>query len=145
MKTLFKIASILICAVALSVISPDQAKAQVALRTPNGLGLDTCSQAAAEAGKTLIVSGTCNTFTIVLKTLKISGTIAGTVSWQGSNDGVNYAALSSTALVDLSTNYFYKEVDKGYLYYRALITQTGTSSLSYSGTYYVTKPQIGGH
>lgn len=141
MKSLFKY--ILICIIAFIVFAPS-AHAQTALITPNGLGLDTASQAAAEAIKTPIVKGTAKTFSIVLKTLKISGTIAGTISWQGSNNGVDYAPISSTALVDLSTNYEYKETDKGFLYYRALITQTGTSSLSYTGTYYITVPRIGG-
>jgi len=127
--------------IALAVLCIGTAKAQVskAMVNPNGLALDTASQAAAEGPK-VIVTGNAKTFSIVLVTTKISGTIAGTVSWQGSNDGVNFATIgSATNLVDASTNYTYKEVDKGYAYYRALITQTGTSSLSYKGTSYTSQ------
>lgn len=98
---------------------------------PNGFALDTASQAAAE-GPVIATTTSSKTFSIVLQTTKISGTIAGTVTIQVSNDGVNYASLGSPiTLVDATTNYSYKEVDKGYAYYKALITQTGTSSLSY--------------
>lgn len=100
---------------------------------PNGFAVDTASQAAAE-GPALIVKGYAKTVGIVIKTLKISGTIAGTITIQVSNDGVNYASLGSPiTLVDASTNYSYSVVDKPFLYYKALITQTGTSSLSYQG------------
>ena len=106
---------------------------------PNGLALDTATQAAAEGPK-VTVTGTAKTFSIVLVTTKISGTIAGTIAWQGSNDGVNFATIGSTTnLVDASTNYTYKEVDKGYAYYKALITQTGTSSLSYKANSYTSQ------
>src|SRR3569833_2149815 len=103
-------------AVAAAAFAP-KVHAQTALTNPNGLALDTASQAAAEGPKTVAVKGTLKTFNIVLSTTKISGTIAGTVAWQGSNDGVKFATISTTALVDASTNYQYKEVDKGFLYY----------------------------
>jgi hypothetical protein len=105
---------------------------------PNGFALDTASQAAAE-GPIVSVNGSAKVLSIVLVTTKISGTVAGTIAWQGSNDGTNYVTIgSATTLVDAAgvTSYTYKEVDKGYAYYKALITQTGTSSLSYSGTTY---------
>ncbi len=107
------------------------------MTNPNGLALDTASQAAAE-GAVYRAPGANKVLSIVVKTTKISGTVAGTVSWQGSNDPAGSAAsfgtISTTALVDATgvTNYVYKEVDQGYLWYRALITQTGTSSLSYT-------------
>jgi hypothetical protein len=113
------------------------ASAQTVMVNPNGFSVDTASQAAAEGAKTLVLKGNIKTVGIVVKTLKISGTIAGTISWQASNNGVDFSTLSTTALVDASTNYNYKEVDKGYLYYKALITQTGTSSLSYQAVLYV--------
>lgn len=114
------------------------AKAQVVkLTNPNGLLLDTASQAAAEGPAVGI--GKAKTIGIIVVTTKISGTIAGTVAFQGSNDGVQYSTIGTpTALADASTNYQYKEVDKAYRYYKALITQTGTSSLSYKATVNVT-------
>lgn len=129
MKKLF----VVLLFVALGTIT----KAQSAMVNPNALALDTASQAAAEGPKSFI-KGSFKTVSIVLVTTKISGTIAGTVSWQGSNDGINYATISTTSLVDASTNYNYKEVDKAYVYYKALITQTGTSSLSYKASIYTT-------
>lgn len=112
-------------------------KAQVIMTNPNGFSVDTATQSAAEGAKTSAIRGGYKTIAIVVKTLKISGTIAGTVAWQGSNNGVDFSTISTTALVDASTNYQYKEVDKGFIYYKALITQTGTSSLSYQAVYYV--------
>lgn len=118
----------------LAVFAFGAAKAQVVrLTNPNGLLLDTASQAAAE-GPTIRI-GKVKTIGVIVVTTKISGTIAGTVAFQGSNDGVTWSTIgTATALVDASTNYQYKEVDKAYAYYKALITQTGTSSLSYKAT-----------
>jgi hypothetical protein len=133
---------ILILAIcAIGMISKAQSLYPVPMVNPNGVALDTASQAAAE-GATLIVKGAKKTVSIVLQTLKISGTVAGTVAWQGSNDGVHYATISTTALVDQTAglSYEYKETDKGFLYYKALITQTGTSSISYSASLYATIP-----
>lgn len=123
---------------AICVLGTFMAQAQISkpMTNPNGFALDTASQAAAEGPK-VAVTGNAKAFSIVLVTTKISGTIAGTVAWQGSNDGVNFVTIgSATNLVDATGNYTYKEVDKGYAYYRALITQTGTSSLSYKATAY---------
>lgn len=115
--------------------------ALVAMTNPNGYALDTASQAAAEGAKTKL-AGAMKSISIVVITTKISGTIAGTVAWQGSNDlagaAASFCTISTTALTDATNNYQYKEVDKGFLWYRALITQTGTSSLSYKAQAYTT-------
>lgn len=139
-----KLLAIAVLFVGLTSLIPAKVTAQtsvIALRNPNSLALDTASQAAAEGPKTLIVKSTLKTINLVVKTTKISGTIAGRIDWQGSNNNVDFATIDTVALADASKNYTYKEVDKGWLYYRALITQTGTSSLSYSGTYYTTEPK----
>lgn len=129
---------LLICLMFAGIVSAN-AQLSKPMVNPNGFALDTASQAAAEGPK-ITVTGNAKTISIVLVTLKISGTIAGTIAWQGSNDGVNFASIgSATTLVDASTNYTYKEVDKGYAYYKALITQTSTSSLSYKGTSYTSQ------
>jgi hypothetical protein len=123
-----------------AVLLTGSVNAQSTMTTQNGLTLDTAINTAIRyAG--VQVPGNKKTVSIVVKTLKISGTIAGNVQWQGSNDGTNYAVISTTALVDASTNYSYKEVDKGYLYYRAAIAQSGTSTLSFSATAYSTNYQ----
>lgn len=107
------------------------------MKNPNGVAIDTVTNTTSEGPKAY-TPGTQKTVSIVLSTTKISGTIAGSVNWQGSHDGVIWNTISTTALVDASTVYGYKETDKAWLYYRALIAPTGTSSVSYSGTIYVT-------
>jgi len=129
---------LLIAAIAVLGTFTANAQSIKSMANPNGFALDTASQVAPE-GPTVSVNGSAKVFSIVLVTTKISGTVAGTIAWQGSNDGVHYVTIgSATTLVDAAgvTSYTYKEVDKGYAFYKALITQTGTSSLSYSGTTY---------
>lgn len=151
MKALFKLAGILIVLSLFSLQTP-KAYAQTPpfpytkLINPNGLALDTASQAADEGPKTAIIKPPCKTLGIILKTTKISGTIAGSLFIQVSNTGVStdFATIATIALTDATTNYEYKETDKGFLYYRTLIHQSGTSSLSYSGTYYTTAAPLTG-
>jgi hypothetical protein len=127
---------ILLFAILLSAIS-FVGNAQTIMTNPNGYPLDTATQAVAKGPK-LQVKSSYKTVSIVLNTTKISGTIAGTVAYQGSNDGVAWYTISTATLVDASTVYGYKEVDKAFLYYKCLITQTGTSSLSYNAYLYTT-------
>lgn len=110
---------------------------QTAMTNPNGLALDTGSQAAAEGPK-LQVKQYQSTVSIELPVTKISGTITGTIQWQGSNGGTKWVTISSDTLTDATNVYGYSEAPKKWLYYKALITQTGTSSLSYSGLLYTT-------
>jgi len=125
----------LLALVSITMIS---AKAQTQMTNPNALALDTASQAAAE-GPTLQVKGYQSTISIHLPVTKISGTIAGSVKWQGSNDaGTTWFTISSDTLTDATNVYGFSESPKKWGYYRALITQTGTSSLSYKGWIYVT-------
>lgn len=132
---------IMIAVVCLLAFTANAQNNTIAMTNPNGLVLDTASQAAAEGAKSK-VTGSPKTISIVVIATKISGTIAGTVSWQGSNDvdgpAASFVTISTTALTDATNNYQYKEVDKGFLWYRALITQTGTSSLSYKAQAYTT-------
>lgn len=127
----------LLTTIACTVTVTSQAQT-VAMVNPNALALDTATQAAAE-GPTLIVNNYQASMSIVLPVTKISGTIAGTVSWQGSNDGVSYWTITTTALTDATNVYGYSETPKKFKYYKALITQSGTSSLSYKASIYVTK------
>src|ERR1700761_6612614 len=151
MKALFKL-SALLCIIALTALQAPKALAQTPahayslLINNNGLALDTALQAADEGPKTAIIKSSVKSLGIVLKTTKISGTIAGSVFVQVSNTGLStdFATIATIALVDATTNYEYKETDKGFLYYRMLIHQSGTSSLSYSGTYYTTAGPLTG-
>lgn len=119
-------------------LSMQSVKAQTIMTNPNGLALDTVTNSTAE-GPVLQVKGFQSTVSMVLLVTKISGTIAGYVYWQGSNDGVNYATIGSDTLTDATNRYQYDEAPKRYLYYKALISPSGTSSLSYKAHLYATK------
>ncbi len=79
-------------------------------------------------------------FNFVLKVLKISGTVGGTISFQGSNNGTDYANLSTTSASDASANYTYSVLSNpNYRYYRISWTGTGTMAASVQGTYYIVR------
>lgn len=63
-------------------------------------------------------------------TKKISGTVAGTLVFQGSMDGTEWVTIGSAASVaDASTNYSFNSTVRWY-YYRISWTGTGTMSAS---------------
>lgn len=66
---------------------------------------------------------------------KLTGTVAGTVMLEGSNDGTNYLSISDTlTLTDVTTNTKLWTVDKApYKYYRLKGTGSGTMSAIISG------------
>lgn len=127
--------------VSLSLMAFTKSEAQSVLSkmtNPNGASIDTATNATAE-GPVLKVAGYQSTLSIVLAVTKISGTVGGSVQWQGSNDGVNYGTISSTTITDGSVNYVYSETPKRYLYYKANVAGTGTMSASYSAWLYALK------
>lgn len=113
--------------------------AQVAMTNPNGLSLDTVSNSTAEGPVLKAPTYFANTVSIVVKVTKISGTVGGYVQWQGSNDGVNYATIDTTALTDASANYQWSDSPKKFAYYKANLAGTGTMSASYKATIYFTR------
>lgn len=113
-------------------------QAQTAMTNPNGLALDTVTNATAE-GATLQVKGFQSTVAIVVAVTKISGTVGGNIEIQGSNDGVKYATIDTIALADATKNYQWSSAPKKFLYYKANMAGTGTMSASYSATVYTTK------
>ena len=125
------IAIILICA-GLGV----QANAQSAttLTFSNGLALDTVDNTETHYASATVQSPAAGV-ALVVKVLKISGTVGGVISWQGSNDGTVYATIETDTASDASANYSYA-VSGGapYKYYRVSWTGTGTMSASISGT-----------
>lgn len=95
----------------------------------NGLVIDTVVNTATETF-TLKVKETGSLSAVVLVT-KISGTVGGTLTFQASNDGVNYADVVAPFTVGDSTQTKLFDVDKiKYLYYRIKFTGTGTMSAS---------------
>ena len=122
------------------------ANSQTAMTNPNALALDTVTQAAAEGPTIRITSYQSSVSTSMLIT-KISGTIAGTVTLQGTNkltDGwQNITAAANDqvtfTLTDATQSVVLSQSPKRFLYYRVSINPTGTWSASYSATAYTTK------
>lgn len=112
---------------------------QFAMTNPNGYALDTVTNNTAEGPKIQMPSYQA-TVSMQIPITKISGTIAGVIYWQGSNDGVTFGDIGIDSLADASKTYVYDESPKRYLHYKALISPSGTSSLSYKGILYATKP-----
>jgi hypothetical protein len=113
-------------------------EAQTVMTNPNGLAIDTAVDATAE-GATLQVKGFQSTLSIVTGLNKLTGTISGSILWQGSNDGTKWATLSSDTLTNATNVYKYSEAPKKYLYYKATIAGSGTGTASYSSVLYTTK------
>lgn len=131
-----KIFSVLILVLCISFASNAQTARALAW-SGYGNALDTVTNTGTKyAGVT--ISNPAFGFNFVLKVTKISGTVGGTISWQGSNNGTDYATISTTTPSDTTANYQYNVVGRPpYKYYRASWTGTGTMSASVSGTYVV--------
>lgn len=86
--------------------------------------------------------------TIWIAVTKISGTVGGTITLQGSLDGTNFKALNTvdtqTALAtitatDASNTYHYRLSSSHFPYYRVSWTGTGTMSASFRAYVYRAK------
>jgi hypothetical protein len=99
----------------------------------NGLAIDTVSDTGTETW-TLKVPGTQQTVAVQFVATKISGTVAGTVTLQGSLNGSSWATVPSqspfTATNVASQNTVWQMTGSGFLYYRVTWTGTGTMSAS---------------
>lgn len=77
------------------------------------------------------VAGSPKSVTVGFKAVKISGTAAGTVTLQGSNDNVDFYSASATTftITDVATQVTSWAITGApYLYYRVSCTGSGTSS-----------------
>lgn len=102
--------------------------------TMTGSG-DTITNAGTDA-VTLQVKGEYKTISIQCKIVKISGTVAGTVTLQGSVDGTNYETVDTLAMISDFVTYTATNVatqtktfiieNNPYLYYRLSYTGSGT-------------------
>lgn len=127
------ISILLICLVCAGTVS---AQSATALTWSNGLALDTVDNTETHYAGFQAYSPVTGV-SLVVKVLKISGTVGGTISWQGSNDGTVYATITTSTASDGSANYSYAVSDGApYKYYRVSWTGTGTMSASVSGTYF---------
>lgn len=135
-KLLFVFASVFCLAVATN--------AQVGSMTAtNGLKLDTVTNAVTE--NLFIGDGTTGklkfngSVSFILTVTKISGTVGGTATLQGSHNGTDWASIASAYTITDATQTKSFEVTKSYYtYYRINIVTTGTMSASYKGTYQAT-------
>lgn len=117
------------------------ANAQVGTLSWSGYGnaLDTVTNTGTKYA-TVTITKPAYGFNFVLKVTKISGTVGGTISWQGSNNGTDYVTLSTSSPSDASANYTYSVLaNPNYKYYRASWTGTGTMSASVAGTYNIVR------
>lgn len=98
----------------------------------NGLVLDTVTNAGTETW-TLKVPGYKKVVAAQVVITKISGTLGGTVTLQGSLNGVNFVAIPSqtyTATDVASQSAIFTLDNSKYVYYRISWTGTGTMSAS---------------
>lgn len=104
----------------------------------NGLAVDTVSNTGTETW-TLRVPGFHKTVAVQFIATKISGTIAGSVTLQGSLNGTSWATVPGTSAFTAtdvaSQSAVFKLDNSGFSYYR--ISWTGTGTMSASGRAYL--------
>lgn len=103
----------------------------VSMTGANNLATDTVINAATK-NLTVKVKGN-GSFATVLTVTKISGTVGGTATLQGSLDGVNFADLATAyTITDGSQTKSYDFDRSKYVWYRFKVVGTGTMSASIS-------------
>lgn len=124
MKTLF--------ALILGLCISFAASAQVLTMTHNG---DTVVNAATK-NLDLTLSGSFANVAIQVVVLKISGTVAGTVTLQASLDGTTFINIGADVLTNsnqTTNTHFWNVAPSPYLYYRLACVGSGTMSASVRG------------
>lgn len=102
----------------------------------NALTLDTVTNTATKNLSTGKVK-TDGSISFVLTVTKISGTVGGTATLMGSNDGTNWAGIATAYTITDATQTKSFDSDKTkYLYYRIACVGTGTMSASVKAQYY---------
>lgn len=126
-----------------ALLAAPKAKAQVySLLSPYSITSDTVTNTATAYLSTAAISpAPATTTTVWVAVTKISGTVGGTITLQGSLDGTNWKALnqpnSATALAtftatDTSNTYHWIISGSPFVYYRVSWTGTGTMSASFT-------------
>jgi hypothetical protein len=109
-----------------------------AMTATNGLALDTVTNTAT---KNLFIGTTGKakfdgSASFVLTVTKISGTVGGTATLQGSNNGTDWAGIATAYTVTDATQTKSFDFDRSkYLYYRINVAGTGTMAASIKGNY----------
>jgi len=137
-----KLTFLIVGLVALLTISFTTVQAQVDLKSVYSLTSDTVTNTGTVyLGTVRLEPAAATTTTIWVAVTKISGTVGGTITLQGSLDGTNYKALyainSATALAaftatDASNTYHWILTGSPMTYYRVSWTGTGTMSASFT-------------
>lgn len=118
------------------------AKAQTSLLGSNSLALDTVTNTGSKYMTARFAGTTAtSTVTIAVDIIRISGTLAGTLTPVVSNNGTTFYSVSSTTSRDTSvtitnaaTAGYAFEMPKGWLYYGVQYTGSGTMSASIAAT-----------
>lgn len=128
--------------VAFLTISFDASAQTFDFKSPYSLTSDTVTNTATVFLTTPKISPAAATSTTIwIAVTKISGTVGGTITLQGSLDGTNWKAMNTvdtqTALAtitatDASNTYHYRLAGSPFLYYRVSWTGTGTMSASFT-------------
>lgn len=126
-------------------VSMATAQTTVTFYQPLGTNLtsDTVTNTGTAYLTTRVLGNKANVTTTVIQVVvtKISGTVGGTISLQGSIDGTNFKALptkeTATALAtitaaDASSTYHWRIDHNPYSYYRVSWTGTGTMAASFT-------------
>ena len=112
----------------------NQTKAQTLTWNTYGNTLDTVTNTGVKYATVTIGNTATKAFSIVVKVTKISGTVGGTISWQGSNNGTDFYTISTTSPSDASANYGYAiYTPTAFKYYRVSYAGASTMSASISG------------
>jgi len=133
---------ILFMVLALGVLTSN---AQEVFRQPLGpasakLTLDTVTNAATNFLTSPRATGSNNLITVQVDVLKISGTVAGVITLQGSLDGITYKAITlenaqtvlpTITATDANNTYHFRLSSNPFLFYRVSWTGTGTMAASF--------------
>lgn len=119
-----------------------ETKAQADFKSVYNLSTDTVTNTATVYLQSPRVEAAAATSTTIwIAVTKISGTVGGTITLQGSLDGTNFKAINTvdtqTALAtitatDATNTYHYRLAGSPFMYYRVSWTGTGTMSASFS-------------
>lgn len=127
-------------AIALGVFTSNAQTSATPMLSSSGLALDTATNTTATY-VALKVTGNYSFISVQYVATKISGTVAGTAVLQVSNDGTTYTTLEAGNVVETANSYTNTDVasqskvwtvkEPTYLYYRVLVTGSGTMAASY--------------
>jgi hypothetical protein len=124
----------------LAVVCFASAQSQSNMTTAAGASTSTLTNAGTVTFTYGAVTGAPKVVSAVAALTKASGTVSGTVYFEGSNDGTYYGVISSSSLSDASANYSFKDVDAGYLYYQIRFVGSGTLSATVRAKILIRKP-----